>query len=150
VESLIVAQALCSSKGDLSPIAPYKRLIELGGRGEGVGGRDVKLSAELQCRLATGKPLEPGSQEISFTADDMEKVETRKVRVNEYLEQVMADLEAWIKKSTAHGSVYSYPVAWELLPEIRSALRGLNDLVASYQAEGESSVKGPNIPNFDV
>lgn len=150
VESLIVAQALCSSKGDLSPIAPYKRLIELGGRGEGVGGRDVKLSAELQCRLATGKPLEPGSQEISFTADDMEKVETRKTRVNEYLEQVLVDVEAWIKKSTAHGSVYSYPVAWELLPEIRSALHGLNDLVASFRPETETSGAGISRPNFDV
>jgi hypothetical protein len=133
IESLIVAQALCSNKGDLSPIAPYKRLIELGGRGEGVGGRDVKLSAELQCRIATGQMLEPGSQETAFSGDDPEKVSSRKARVNEYLEAELADLEAWLKQSTVHGSVYSYPVAWEIFPEIKSALNGLNDLVASYE-----------------
>ena len=133
VESVIVAQALCSSKGDLSPMAPYQRLIELGGRGAGVGGREIQLSPELQCRLATGTALPAGSQEVSFTADDPAAVEERKLKVNQYLESELSDLESWIKTATAHGSVYSWPVAWEILPEIRSALKGLNDLVASYQ-----------------
>lgn len=133
VESLIVAQALCSSKGDLSPMAPYKRLIELGGRGAGVRGREIQLSPELQCRLATGSPLAAGSQEVSFTADDSTAVEERKLKVNQYLENELSALEGWIKQATAHGSVYSWPLAWEILPEIRSALKGLNDLVASYQ-----------------
>ena len=133
IESLIVAQALCTNKGDLTPIAAYRRLIELGGRGEGVGGRDVRLSPELQCRIATGKALEPGSQETQFHGDDPEKVEFRKAKVNQYLETEFVELETWLKKATAHGSVYSYPVAWEIFPEITNALRGLNDLVASYQ-----------------
>lgn len=133
VESLIVAQALCSSKGDLSPMAPYKRLIELGGQGAGVRGREIQLSPELQCRLATGNPLAAGSQEVSFAADDSTAVEERKLKVNQYLEKELSDLEAWIKQATGHGSVYSWPLAWEILPEIRSALKGLNDLVASYQ-----------------
>lgn len=133
IESLVVAQSLCVGKGDLSPIAPYKRLIELGGRGEGVGGREVRLSPELQCRLATGKPLEPSSDQTSFTADDAQKVEERKAKVNTWIENELAELDRWLKAATAHGSVYSYPVAWEIYPEIKSALDGLNDLVASFE-----------------
>jgi hypothetical protein len=133
IESTIVAQALCTSTGNLSPIAPYRRLIELGGRGEGVGGRELRLATELQCRIATGKALDPSDDSSVFVADDSEKVNDRKASVNEYLERELEDIENWLKTATAHGSVYSYPVAWEIMPEIRSALRGLNDLVASYE-----------------
>jgi hypothetical protein len=101
----------------------------------GVAGSQTALSPDLQCLLATGEKIKAGDERTSFPASDINGVIERKDKLNNYLEQELEDIEKWIVTSTSHGSVYSYPTTWEIFSEIKSAINGLNDLVASFTPE---------------
>jgi hypothetical protein len=135
IESSIIVQAQCTAASSLDPLKPYQRLIELGGMSGGVAGSQTALSPDLQCLLATGEKIKAGDERTSFPASDINGVIERKDKLNNYLEQELEDIEKWIVTSTSHGSVYSYPTTWEIFSEIKSAINGLNDLVASFTPE---------------
>ena len=134
VESSIIVQALCSAAGSLEPLKPYQRLIELGGMSGGVGGHDTGLSPDVQCLLATGERIKDGDDRTVFSANNLDEVSERKSKLNTYLEAELEDLKKWIESSISHGSVYSYPSTWEILPDIESSINSLNDLIASFTA----------------
>jgi len=134
VESSIIVQALCSAAGSLEPLKPYQRLIELGGMSVGAGGQDTGLSPDIQCLLATGERIKDGDERTVFSANNLDEVNERKAKLNTYLEAEMVDLKKWIESAISHGSVYSYPSTWEILPDIESSINSLNDLIASFTA----------------
>jgi len=135
VESSIIVQAICSSSNSLAPLRPYQRLIQLGGTSQGYDGSETALSSDVKCLLATGERLQPGDDRSEFNSQGVEGVIERKSKLNKYLEDELSSLKSWSTALTAHGSVYSYPTTWEILPDIESSLRGLNDLIAAYNPQ---------------
>ena len=136
VESSIIVQALCSASNSLNPLKPYQRLIELGGTSQGYDASESSLSPDIKCLIATGERLKAGDDRSEFIATDLEAAGERKAKLNSYLEAELVAVKKWLTTATTHGSVYSYPATWEIMPEIESSINGLNDLIAAFEPEG--------------
>jgi hypothetical protein len=135
LESVSIAQALCTSQGNLKPLEPYKRLIGLAGEGK-------DLAPELYHWLSTGEALAPGQEPSAFATSSPEEVSSRIAKVQVFLSEEMKNFRTSADSSSSSSSVYSYPVSWEIREDVDRALRELIDQVGEFKPRSQGASLG--------
>jgi hypothetical protein len=135
LESVSIAQALCTSQGNLKPLEPYKRLIGLAGEGK-------DLAPELSHWLSTGEALAPGQEPSAFATSAPEEVNSRIAKVQGFLSEEMRNFRTSAESSSSSSSVYSYPVSWEIRDDVERALRELIDQVGEFKPRSQGASLG--------
>jgi hypothetical protein len=126
LESLSIAMVNCYVETSLDPLAPYHRLLKLGGR---IGQADTELSdwinkGTIQSENAPKmRPEKAGS--------DSDSPELRKERCIAFLEKELASFNKHMGKIDPHGDIRAYPVSWEIRAEIRKAI---SDIITTIEA----------------
>lgn len=127
MESSIIATALCSAYGNLTPLDAYARLRELGGEESG-------LSPELEALIRDTS--ESGADPSDATA----LFERKKIGI-EWFDNELQEFDTALGQSMATKSVYEYPTVWEIQDEVRDALKTLRGLVSSLEAAESGMAK---------
>ncbi|MCF8550314.1 MAG: hypothetical protein K9G09_05430, partial [Pontimonas sp.] len=130
LDSLIVAMADCHSTGSLAPLAPYNRLLELGGVDGSfedlenwVRSGVVQQSAPLPRPERAGTPaMTPHERQDACAA---------------YLDELLVEFRAKIAGLDSHADSRTYPISWELRTEIEYALDAGIKAVRSIEPEKE-------------
>jgi len=135
LESVSIAQALCTSQGNLKPLEPYKRLIGLAGEGK-------DLAPELSHWLSTGEALAPGQAPSVFATSAPEEVSSRIAKVQGFLAEEMKNFRSSAESSSSSSSVYTYPVSWEIRDDVDRALRELIDQVGEFKPRSQGASLG--------
>ena len=119
LQSLLIAMVDVHTKGNLSPLAPYHRLIELGEN------YDAHLGDWIHDgTLPPGAPTpDPG---VAGTADG--PAEGRKETIRGALLGARADYEELFDRTTRDNNPFTVPLSWELRDQI---LAGLDSLMAT-------------------
>jgi hypothetical protein len=126
LESLSIAMVNCYVETSLAPLAPYHRILKLGGRS---GQADSELSdwinnGTIQSENAPKiRPEKAGSESDS--------PEIRKQKCVAFFKQELASFDKHMSKVDPHGDIRAYPVSWEIRSEIRKAIE---DVILSIRA----------------
>jgi len=116
LQSLPIAMVDVHTKGNLTPLVPYHRLIELG-ENYGTYLADWIEDANLQ----PGSPI-PDSG-VAGAADGPS--EGRRQAIRAALEASRADYESVFKLAERENNPFATPLSWELRDQILAALDGL-------------------------
>jgi hypothetical protein len=126
MESLSIAMVNCYVETSLSPLAPYHRLLKLGGLS---GQADTELSDWINkgvLKEDNAPRVSPDRAGASSDAPEM-----RKEKCISFLEKELSSFNKHMDKLDPHGDIRAYPVSWEIRSEIRKALE---DIILSIRA----------------
>ena len=136
IESVSIAQALCTTQGSLKPLEPYQRLIDL-------AGQEKTLAPELSHWLSTGEVLPPGNEPEEFATGSQEEVGTRVAELQEFLS---GELQNFREFSTPRRNpslpIYEHPVAWEIREDVEKALRELMTQIGEFRPRSQGAKLG--------
>jgi hypothetical protein len=135
LESVSIAQALCTSQGNLKPLEPYKRLIDLAGQGK-------DLAPELAHWLSTGEALVAGQEPSAYATSAPEEVNARIAKVQGFLSEEMKNFRASAESNSSSSPVYSYPVSWEIRDDVERALGELIHQVGEFKPRSQGASLG--------
>lgn len=127
LDSLIVAMANCHAATSLQPLAPYQRLLDLGGS----RGTWEDLSAWiLDGVVQPGAPIPDPTR----AGTPMGSPQERQDACAAYLEDVLTKFREKMTRLDAHADSRTYPIAWELRTEIEYALEAGIKAVRSIES----------------
>jgi hypothetical protein len=119
LQSLLIAMIDVHTKGNLGPLVPYQRLIDIGENGRSML-EDWIADGTLPQGAETPEPPIAGT-----VSDDPE---TRRSNIHRALHASRQEYEELFKKTEHANNPYTVPLAWELRDQIRVAL---DDLTAA-------------------
>ena len=132
--SLSIAMVLCNSTGNLEPLIPYHRLIEL-------GEVDNSLSSELINWIKNGRMRDPGqpipnSSRAGSATDDSEN---RKLLVTNTLALYKTQFIDEVAGIDHRGDITKLNQSWEIRHEI---IKVLDEVIAKIQAvkDGDTGI----------
>ncbi len=129
LDSLMIALAQCHGAHNLSPLAPYQRLLELGGG----GGHWI----DLQEWVLTGKPRHGAPTPKSERAGSSElDVEGRRAACVAYLESCQSTFDKFISALNPNADPRTYPVSWEIREDVEWAINQAID-ACNHVDDGE-------------
>jgi hypothetical protein len=126
LESLSIAMVNCYVETSLSPLAPYHRLLKLGGLS---GQADTELIDWVNKGVFQGDNGPKVNPDRAGSASDAPEV--RKEKCIAFLEKELVSFNKHMDKLDPHGDIRAYPVSWEIRSEIRKALE---DIILSIRA----------------
>ena len=135
LESSAIAQALCTSQGNLKPLAAYQRLIGLGGKGK-------DLAPEVSHWLSTGNALAPGEKPAEFATSTVEEVNARIDKLQGFLKSELEAFNVSVDVRLKESSIYAYPVGWEIRSDVQRTLAELIDQVGDFKPRAQGASLG--------
>jgi hypothetical protein len=130
LDSLMIALAQCHSTHNLSPLAPYHRLLELGGAGTGQW-------VELQDWVLTGQPRQGAPMPLADRAGSADMgVEGRREACVAFLESCQSSFDKFLSSLNPNADPRSYPVSWEIRDDIEWAINQAID-ACNHVDDGE-------------
>jgi hypothetical protein len=126
LESLSIAMVNCYVETSLAPLAPYHRLLKL-------GGRSGQADTELSDWINKGTIQSENSPKIKSEKAglDSDTPDVRKEKCIAFLKKELASFDKYMARNDPHGDVRAYPVSWEIRAEIRKAI---NDIITTIEA----------------
>jgi len=134
LESLTIALAQCNGVGTLEPLRAYQRLIELGG-----DSRDLSLRMKDWIQEAKVEDRAPIPNATRAGSKEQTAAERRK-QVVTYLTQELDYFNRMIEGLDGYANVRTYPVIWEIAPQVRQVLTELLNLVEKVSDVGNSGI----------
>jgi hypothetical protein len=132
LQSLLIAMVDVHTKGNLSPLVPYHRLIELG----------ENYDAYLGDWIHDGT-LPPGAPtpdaEVAGAADG--PAEGRKEAIRDALLGARADYEELFAQTKRDNNTFAAPLSWELRDQILMAIDSLTAAVNAVTGDGSNKGK---------
>jgi hypothetical protein len=127
LDSLTVALANCYSEHSLRPLAPYQRLLKL-------GGSENQVDRELAEWIVSGKHVGQGTQDTrGGSASDT--FEIRREKSISYLEGELSKFQKSLSDLDEFSDPRSYPVSWEIRNEIAKAIQDVINGIRSAAPE---------------
>lgn len=126
LESLSIAMVNCYVETSLTPLAPYHRLLKLGGPS---GQADIELSDWINKGLLEDKNAPKVNPDRAGSSSD--SPDERKERCIAFFEKELESFDKHMARLDPHGDIRAYPVSWEIRNEIR---RAIDDIILSIQS----------------
>lgn len=115
MESLTIALVNVYSEKSLLPLAPYRRITQLG---------DLATNGPLSYWIREGHPHDADSPNpnpnLAGTAAD--SIADRKDKAIQYFHKQLEDFEGYLARQPKYGDIRTYPVSWEIRNQIRESL----------------------------
>ena len=119
LESLSIAMAMCNAAGNLSPLHPYHRLIEL-------GGSESEVCEEFAKWIQSGVRDSKAPKQGEFRAGTSEdSIEIRREKAADHIDAEKSKFITEVVNIDEHGDPRAYPVTWEVRDDVIAALGNL-------------------------
>jgi hypothetical protein len=130
MESMTIALVNVYSEKSLAPLAPYKRLTQLG---------DLTTIGPLSSWIREGEALEhdePKPDE-SIAGAPSGIVAERKEKASSYFSTQLEDFEKYLDRQPKYGNLQAYPVSWEIRTQIREALSRIMQAIPPIEEDDD-------------